>query len=99
MFHAQAIFTPVGDRPGEDRAAAELRKLACELRSKIGSVPFYDRWAAISPGFLPRRASALEASKNLLGLSNSVHNEGRSEVNGKRIAKIERLLGFEPLEE
>lgn len=99
VFHAQAIMTPVGDRAGEDKASEVLRKLACDLRSKIGAVPFYDRWAAMSRGFLPTQANAFEASKHLIGLSNSVHREDRSDTNGKRLTKIERLLGFEPMEE
>ena len=48
VFHGQAVFTPVGDRPGEDKAAEAFRKLACDLRSKVGAVPFYARWAAVS---------------------------------------------------
>lgn len=99
VFHAQAILTPVGDREGEDIAAEALRKLSCDLRSKIGSVPFYDYWARVSRGFMPRLANAREAAKHLMGLSNSVHESPRPESNGKRIAKIERLLGFESMDE
>ena len=99
VFHAQAIMTPVGDREGENKASEALRKLACDLRSKVGAVPFYDRWAAISRGFLPAQTNAFEASKHLIGLSNSVHQEDRSDKNSKRLAKIERLLGFEPIDE
>lgn len=44
VFHAQAILTPVGDRAGEDDAAKVLRKLSCDLRSKIGAIPFYGTW-------------------------------------------------------
>jgi hypothetical protein len=99
VFHAQAIFTPVGDRAAEDRAAEALRKLSCDLRSKIGSVPFYDNWAWVSKGFLPRRQDAIEAAKELMGLSNSVYEAPRPESNGKCIAKIRRLLGFEPKDE
>lgn len=99
VFHAQAILTPVGDPAAEDRAAEALRKLSCDLRSKIGSVPFYDNWARVSKGFLPRRQNAIEAAKELMGLSNSVHEAPRPASNGKCIAKIERLLGFEPMDE
>ena len=99
VFHAQAIMTPVGDREGEDKASEVLRKLARNLRSKVGAVPFYGRWAAISRGFLPTQAKAFEASKHIIGLSNSVHQQDRSDANSKRCAKIERLLGFEPMEE
>ena len=97
-FHAQAIMTPVGDRVVEDKASEALRKLACDLLSKVGAVPLYDKWAAISRGFIPTRANAYEASKNLIGLSNSVHQENRSDTNSKRIEKIEQLLGFEQIE-
>ncbi|WP_114969979.1 hypothetical protein [Rhodoferax ferrireducens] len=99
VFHAQAVFTPVGDCAGEDKAAEAFRKSTCDLRSKLGSVPFYDRWATVSQGFLPMRKDAFEASKELIGLSNSVHQQNRSEINAKRVTKIERLLGFEMMEE
>ena len=99
VFHAQAIMTPVGDREEEDKASEALRRLACDLRSKVGAIPFYGRWAAISSGFLPARTNAFEASKQLIGLSNSVHQQNRSDRNGMRVDKIERLLGFEPMEE
>lgn len=99
VLHAQAILTPVGDRAAEDRAAETLRKLSCDLRSKIGSVPFYDNWARVSKGFLPRRQYAIEAAKELMGLSNSVYEAPRPESNGQCIAKIKRLIGFEPMDE
>ncbi|MCW5649876.1 MAG: hypothetical protein KIS62_09035 [Ramlibacter sp.] len=99
VFHAQAILTLVGDREREDKAAEALRKLACDLRSRIGSVPFYDKWATLSRGFLPRRDNAIEASKYLMGLSNSVHEEARSEVNRKIVRKIESLMGFESMDQ
>ena len=44
VFHAQAIMTPVGDREEEDKASEALRRLACDLRSKVGAIPFYGRW-------------------------------------------------------
>ena len=99
VFHAQAIFTPVGDRAGEDEAAKSLRKLSCDLRSKVGSIPFYDYWATRSRGFLPHRQDAMAASKQLMGLSNSVHQANRFEKNPARIAKIEQLLNYEPIDE
>ena len=92
-------MTPVGDREREDKASEALRKLACDLRSKVEAVPFYDRWAVISSGFLPARANAFEASKCLIGLSNSVQKQDGSDRNSMRVDKIERLLGFEPMEE
>jgi len=99
VFHAQAILTPVGDRASEDEAAKALRKLSCDLRSKLGAIPFYDFWAAVSRGFLPIRQDAIAASKQLMGLSNSVHQPNRSDKNVARIAKIESLLNYEPIDE
>jgi hypothetical protein len=86
VFHAPAILTPVGDRPAEDSAAETLRKLSCDLRSKVGAVPFYETWAWISKGFLPSGANALDAATCLMGLSNSVHPVPRPDGNNKRIA-------------
>ena len=99
VFHAQAILTPVGDRTGEDEAATVLRRLSCDLLSKIGAIPFYNFWAAISRGFLPKRPNAIAASKQLMGLSNSVHQENRFDKNAARITKIEQLLNYEPMGE
>ena len=99
VFHAQATGTPVGDWAGEDKAAEAFRKLACDLPSKVASVPFYDFWAKVSRGFLPKRDNAVEASKSLIGLSNSVHDPDRWDRNPRRVEKIRRLLGFESLEE
>lgn len=94
VFHAQAIQTPVGDRAGEDDASKALRKMACDLLSMVAVIPFYGCWSAISRGFLPRVANVAAASSHLIGLSNSVHQDDRSEANSKRVAKIEQLLNF-----
>ena len=99
VFHAQAIMTPVGDIAAEDEAAKTLRKLSCELLSKIEAVPLYDFWVAISHGFLPRRQNAVDASKELMGLSNSVHQADRSDKNAARISKIEKSLNFGSIHE
>ncbi|HVO22479.1 MAG TPA: hypothetical protein VMW56_02505 [Candidatus Margulisiibacteriota bacterium] len=97
VFHAQAIHTPVGDRTREDMAAETLRRLSCDLRSKVGAIPFYRLWSTISCGFLPSKHDAFAASTELLGLSNSVHQPDRAR-NADRVADIERLLKYEPVE-
>ena len=98
VFHAQPILTPVGDREREDEAQKTLRKLSCDLRSKVGAIPFYGVWSAISFGFLPPRENVYKASIQLMGLSNSVHKSDRSERNGDRMSSIEKLLNYEPFE-
>jgi len=99
VFHAQAIFTPVGDTASEDEAAKVLRRLACDLRSKIGAVPYFDFWAARSRSFLPSRGNVFEASKLLMRLSNSVHQDDRYKNNHGCVERIEKLLGYEPFDE
>jgi hypothetical protein len=95
LLHRQAIFTPVGDRDAENKATEAFLKLACDLRSKLGSVPFYDNWATISRGFLPERKNAFEASKELIGLSNSMFQANRSEINHIYVDKIRLILNLE----
>lgn len=99
VFYAQAANTPVGDHASEDKAGEAFRKLACDLHSKVGSVPFYDFWVKISRGFLPRRQNVFDASDLLIGLSNSVHDPKRWDRNPDRISKIRRLLDFKQPEE
>jgi hypothetical protein len=53
VFHAQAIFTPVGDTESENEASKALRRLSCELRSKLESVPLYETWSGFARRFLP----------------------------------------------
>lgn len=99
VFHAPAILTPVGDKDSEDSAQKALRKASSDLRSKIGVIPFYRLWSSVSCGFLPGKKNAFEASKLLMGLSNSVHQPNRSDKNVDRIAKVECFLNYESLEE
>lgn len=98
VFHAQAILTPVGDRAREDEAQKTLRKLSCDLRSKVGAIPFYGVWSTISCGFLPPKENAFKASTQLIGLSNSMHQSDRSDKNDARVSNIEKLLNYEPVE-
>lgn len=95
-FHAQAILTPSGNVEKEDEAQKELRKASCELRSKVAAIPFYGFWSFISFRSIPSKKKSIEASKQIMGLSNSVHQNDRSEKNGERISRIEKLLNYEP---
>ena len=97
-FHAQAIFTPVGDTAGEDEASKAFRRLSCELRSKVESIPMYEFWSRWSGRLLPPRKCVFQAASHLRGLSNSVHGGTRPPTNAALVAKIESLLDFEPLE-
>ena len=97
VFHAQAISTPVGDTDKENEAAVVLRKLSCDLLSKVDSIPCYDFWSSKFPSFLPLRNMAMDAASNLMGLSNSVHKQDRDK-NYLIVAKIQRCLNITPLE-
>ena len=98
VFHAQAIFTPVGDADGEAEASKAFRRLSCELRSKVESIPLYEIWSRWSGRFLPPRKCVFKAASHLIGLSNSVQGSARPPTNPALVAKIEDLLQFEPLE-
>lgn len=91
IFHAQAIQTPVGTREKEDEASLVLRKLSCHLLSKTFSIPFYRQLSSVVPKFLPPKENINDASKWLIGLSNSVHTKDRSD-NYKKVARIEKML-------
>lgn len=95
IFHAQAIYTPVGDRDGEDVAQIVIRDLASKLRAKTEVIPWYSFFSRISKGFIPPRKNIMDASTQLIGLSNSVKKEDRSEINHDRVEKIGKLLNFE----
>jgi hypothetical protein len=98
VFHAQAIFTPVGDIADEAEASKAFRRLSCELRSKVESIPLYEFWSRWSGHFLPSKKGVSQAASHLLGLSNSVQGSSRPPTNSALVAKIESLLEFEPLE-
>lgn len=99
VFHAQAIHTPVGDRTTEDEASKAFRKLACDLSSKVAAIPWYGFWSKRSHGHLPNSKDINTASSQLIGLSNSVYGENRSEINEKRVGKIRSLLNLKGLDE
>ena len=93
IFHAQAIQTPVGAKEKEDEASNVLRKLSCHLLSRTFAIPFYRAISLIMPKFLPPKKNIDDASKWLIGLSNSVHSKDRSD-NYKKVARIEKMLGI-----
>lgn len=98
VFHAQAISTPVGDTAGEGEASKTFRRLSCELRSRVESIPLYEFWSRWSGRFLPPKKCVFQAASHLIGLSNSVQGSTRPPTNAALVAKIESLLEFEPLE-
>jgi len=77
------------------QTSQHLRKLSSEIQSHLYLVPIYPVTAAIFR--LPKKERVLEASRHLIGLSNSVYsakNEKIYENNAKRIEKICDGLGI-----
>ncbi len=96
IFFAQSIHTPRGHRAKEDAASDSLRNLSCDLRIAIEGVPFYAFWRKFWRT-MPDRKSGLQAASHLIGLSNSVHIEDRTN-NYNIVKKIRSLLNLEEIE-
>lgn len=80
--------------PGEatkermDETSDLLRKLSSQLHAHLFLIPSYNRTAVVFR--LPPKEALLKASRNLIGLSNSVHQSDFNlyEVNAKRVDAI-----------
>jgi hypothetical protein len=98
IYHEQAIYTPSGNRAEEDVAQKVIRDMASKLRAKAEVIPKYSLCSRISRGFLPPKKNIMDASTQLIGLSNSVKKEDRSEINHNRVEKINKLLHFKSVD-
>lgn len=87
MAHALLFYAnvgPVGASEEErDRARDALRGLAGQLRASLWTVPFYDTLARM--GRVPKREDLLEASKQLVGWSNSLNREAHDRPERRKI--------------
>jgi hypothetical protein len=75
-----------------DEAAKTLRLQATELLAKTHAIPGYRLWSFL--GFVPKLHRILAASSELIGMSNSTHNDASLDP---RIKQIILLLGLKPL--
>lgn len=93
--HANVYQNP-GLRPPEvqTETSSHLRKLSSQLQAHLFLVPAYSFTAWLFR--LPSRNDLLEASKSLIGLSNSVFRDSENvmEHNFKRAEKIADSLGI-----
>ena len=102
-FHAPTIHTPIARNSERSDAAYEaLMKSSCDLLARVNAIPFYAYLSKRSRGFLPSHQSITEAAVQLRALSTYVHetDEGAKEsleTSSKRVARIEKELGLEPL--
>lgn len=90
IIHNPGVPTP----EAMHETSRELRKLSSQLHAHLFLVPVYGVTSRVFR--LPSQDHALEASSNLLGLSNSVFNarEKIYEINAKRVEKICDSLGI-----
>ena len=74
-----------------DDTARELRKLASHLRAHLSLIPCYDISARIFG--LPRRVHIDNAMRNLIGVSNGIHDDPQRK-NGDLVEKICKSLAI-----
>ncbi len=65
-----------------------LRQQASQLMGRTNAIPFYGLWVVLSFGFLPSRKCVIEASQELIGLSNDT---SKSIERARKIAKYLRI--------
>jgi hypothetical protein len=80
-----------GESDRIDEAEATFRGHASELKAAIDDIPLYGIWARLR--LVPPRDDALEAKRQLVGLSNSLQ-QGRVEWNDEMRNKLQGLLGL-----
>lgn len=103
-FYATVIHTPAArDEDRSDRTAEALMKGSCDLLARVDSIPFYAFLSSHFPRFLPAKTLVVDAATQLRGLSTYVHQtDDRAmdslDVIANRVARIERDLGFKPLQ-
>lgn len=94
ISHALIQYANVISNPGVPKeeiiaeASNKLRTLSSEIQSHLYLVPMYEKSAKLF--MLPSQENVLKASKNLIGLSNSLHTarEKTYENNAKRVEDI-----------
>jgi hypothetical protein len=97
IFHAAAYMNPgVARQELLEEASRELRRSSAQLQARTHVIPLYDELAKV--GIVRSRGQIDEASRELIGLSNSVFKERYEEANMGRREKIERALSLRSLE-
>lgn len=77
---------------------------SCDLLARVNAIPFYSRVSGFSRGFLPSKQAIVDSAVKLRALSTYVHgtdakaNEALETIS-KRVARIEKDLCLEPLEQ
>lgn len=96
IFYANQYSDPGQGRPEDmDEASRTLRQQSSLLLAKTHAIRCYGLWEVLR--VVPKRSAVVEASKNLIGLSNSIH-EGNPHHNLIRRERIEQSLNLRTCE-
>ncbi len=102
-FYATTIHNPTGrTKELSNDAEKALMKSSCKLISQIHAVPLFNITRFLAFGVIPNKKSIEDAAVQLRALTTYLHQTGERasdylEVIGKRVEKIEKLLGLNPL--
>lgn len=97
VFYAPIYSNPSGvvDKGKCDEASDIFRRQASQLRSRAQIIPGYSYWSLLR--LVRQKKEIVDASKELIGLSNTVRNvssEDYGRVNEAKRKRIEELLGI-----
>lgn len=93
LYYGNVYSNPgVGTEEKNREASQETRRIASELIESHYRIPMYSKLSRT--GLFPSIETMREATRLLIGLSNSTHN-GDPDRNSARVCKIRSLLGFE----
>jgi hypothetical protein len=96
IFYADQYSNPGTGKPDDmDKASRVFRQQASLLIARTHIIRWYSFFELLK--LVPKRRAVIEASKNLIGLSNSIHS-GNALVNANRRREIERLLNIKTQE-
>jgi hypothetical protein len=92
IFYANLYMNPGSGKPEKmDEAAQKLRQQSSQLRARTYAIRWYELWEFV--GLVLKRTDVMEASHNLMGLSQFVH-QGDALKNEERRREIEKRLGI-----
>ena len=90
IFYANLYSSPgIGNPEKMGEASKVLRQQASQLMARTHVIPWYKLWQLLR--IVPKHTDVIEASRNLIGLSNSIH-QGDPMVNNDRRKEIEKRL-------
>ncbi len=96
VFYANVYGNPgFGDPERMSKASDKLRQQASQLRARTNAIRGYQLWQFLR--IVPKREGVMEASRNLIGLSNSIH-QGDPKTNNEREKAIIEYLRIGDLE-